>query len=54
VLVFRPEIRFNFGSFLKKGDLQVRIELPAGTGGTFVWKGTERELDEGISTFSIP
>ncbi|MEA4808931.1 alpha-L-rhamnosidase-related protein [Macellibacteroides fermentans] len=38
----------------KKGDLQVRIELPAGTSGTFVWKGAERELNEGISTFSIP
>jgi hypothetical protein len=38
----------------KKGELQVRIELPAGTSGTFVWKGTERELNEGISTFSIP
>jgi hypothetical protein len=38
----------------KKGDLQVRIELPAGTSGTFCWKGTERALNEGISTFSIP
>jgi hypothetical protein len=38
----------------KKGSLSARIVLPAGTSGLFVWKGVERTLSEGISTFQIP
>lgn len=38
----------------KKGSLSARIVLPAGTSGLFVWRGVERTLSEGVSSFQIP